>query len=1097
MRARGDKRREAREVASAVQAPVASPAQLVERVELQQLVASQVLALAEPYRSTVLLHYFEDLSCADIARRFELPEGTVRRRLKVARDELRDRIDARERNRGGVAVLAPLCGLATPASPAASLAVGVVAMKKVIAVVAIVLALVLAVAVWKTRGSSAPASAQQPSGQPGALVANDLNAVSAESANIPVWLAQPDVKPRRIAGKVTFRGQPVAGATVELASLASESGLVAAPRRTTTRSGDFDFGTQPVLSWSVRATAPGKSATSVDVDLRDPSARPAPDRLELELGACSSAMFGTIRDASGGPIASAQIARLPDVSPPFLLKPASVPGGPAVTSDDKGAYELCAETRSPGFVGVVVSADGYASITARTLVPGRLHIDFALVPEATIVGHVIRDDTSAPIARAYVFVPQGPPGPESTPVRGTFTDANGQFRLDGIAAGRRVVFARADGMMESAQGTPVVVGVGQTSVDVEIRLETGSTVRGKVMASNQPIAGAHVTAVDALRGNSATTAVSQDDGSFVLTGVPRAEIRFTAAPYDVVKPTLLRISQPMHDGVTLEVEPLGTIIGHVIRNHKPVSGASISFRGPNQRDLPMVATDASGRFEIHGLRPGPWTISGEDTHAGTFGDSEEPIQLARGETKEITIDLNCGASIAGRVVDQNGSAVAGVSVQFRHTKANDEGQAATAEDGSFRAAMMEGGGDYRAMVLRNPMSGPELPPANGTPFPLISVADCNAAVTGVVLGVRVDQLAIAGKVVDSTGAPVADARVFADVIDATGKPRWRGPAGGFQGPADTTDVDGHFSIPNLSTGAYALRARSPAGVETIVLGVNAGRSDVTLVLPAPGAIDVTVAGFSSSPEVAAVPNSPNTAPVLAKQQGFAYVLANLSPGSYVVTARTTSEAASAVVTVAAGLTVRTELTSAGSGVVAGHVRDFRSGKPVEGAMCRAMPRLAWKPDTAQDEGVRSDAQGAFLINGAPTGDIAISCDGPGAYTEGLRLVTLQASQRIDIEVPLVPRWIGPAGSIGARPDTSALVGRLVSVQPGGPAAVAGFVDGDVIVSVDGASVTELSPEGVWVFVVNRAPGTKIKITVTRAGKTISGEVTLAALSGSW
>jgi S1-C subfamily serine protease len=64
------------------------------------------------------------------------------------------------------------------------------------------------------------------------------------------------------------------------------------------------------------------------------------------------------------------------------------------------------------------------------------------------------------------------------------------------------------------------------------------------------------------------------------------------------------------------------------------------------------------------------------------------------------------------------------------------------------------------------------------------------------------------------------------------------------------------------------------------------------------------------------------------------------------------------------------------------------------------------------------------------------------------------------------------------------------VQPHGPAAVAGFLEGDVIVTVDAASVSELSPRGVWVLIVNRPPGTKVKLGVTRAGKTVTGEVTL-------
>src|SRR5438045_350030 len=85
MRSRASKRRFVRETAtepSAASSP--TPEELVSRVEAQRIVVDEVLRLGEPYRSTVLFHYFEDLSSAEIARRLGIPDGTVRRRLKAA-----------------------------------------------------------------------------------------------------------------------------------------------------------------------------------------------------------------------------------------------------------------------------------------------------------------------------------------------------------------------------------------------------------------------------------------------------------------------------------------------------------------------------------------------------------------------------------------------------------------------------------------------------------------------------------------------------------------------------------------------------------------------------------------------------------------------------------------------------------------------------------------------------------------------------------------------------------------------------------------------------------------------------------------------------
>ncbi|MBL0218938.1 MAG: sigma-70 family RNA polymerase sigma factor [Myxococcales bacterium] len=607
MRARARKRREAREARSAeLVEPATTPDDLVERVELQQLVAGEALALAEPYRSTILLHYFEELSCAEIARRLGIPEGTVRRRLKVALDELRARISAKERGgRGGLAALAPIAGLSSPSQAGAPWALGVIAMKKLLVLVIALILIILAGVLWSRRDHQTAAT-HAPTDEHGSAVATATTTTTpggttaaTERDDVPRWLVQPDVKRRRIAGRVTFRGVAVAGATVDLASIASEGGLTTAPHVTTNDHGEFDFGAQSAMQWSVRASAPGKASARHEVDLRDPRAIPAPDRLELELGACDAALVGTVRDASGGLIAKARISRLRDDG-------AGVPGGPATQSDENGAYELCVEPRWPGWVIVEASADGYAAVTLQMIVPGRTKVDFALVPEAVIVGRVIRDDTSAPVPQAYVFVPPGSEGIESTPLRGSFTDAAGRFRIDRMTAGRHLVFARAEGLVETTQGTPVVVGVGQTSVEIEIRLETGSTIRGKVVDDGKPIAGARVNALDGSR--STASAVSQDDGTFTLSGVPRDDLRFTAQPYEVVSPKTFRVSEAVHEGVTIEVDALGTIVGHVIRGKQPVPGANIQIHGPNDRELETVRADATGRFEVHGLQPGPWTL---------------------------------------------------------------------------------------------------------------------------------------------------------------------------------------------------------------------------------------------------------------------------------------------------------------------------------------------------------------------------------------------------------------------------------------------------------------------------------------------------------
>jgi len=143
---RSSTRRARREDAvSAIAAPATSAADTVARAETFRMLVELVLALDEPYRGTLLRHYFDGDSFAAIARRDGIPEATVRGRHKHALEQLRHQLDARARGERG-AWLASLAPLAAPPAHTAPLIVGVVIVNKL--VVAAVIAVVAAGAVW-------------------------------------------------------------------------------------------------------------------------------------------------------------------------------------------------------------------------------------------------------------------------------------------------------------------------------------------------------------------------------------------------------------------------------------------------------------------------------------------------------------------------------------------------------------------------------------------------------------------------------------------------------------------------------------------------------------------------------------------------------------------------------------------------------------------------------------------------------------------------------------------------------------------------------------------------------------------------------------
>ncbi|MCZ6787073.1 MAG: sigma-70 family RNA polymerase sigma factor [Planctomycetota bacterium] len=124
-RARGEGRRARREENAATsRTAVPSPEELSQKLESQRLLVDHVAQLEEPFRSTLLLRYYEELSAAEIARNQGVPAGTVRWRLKRALDTLRDRLDDAHNGdrRAWCLALLPLAqeGTGTPAAAAAA-----------------------------------------------------------------------------------------------------------------------------------------------------------------------------------------------------------------------------------------------------------------------------------------------------------------------------------------------------------------------------------------------------------------------------------------------------------------------------------------------------------------------------------------------------------------------------------------------------------------------------------------------------------------------------------------------------------------------------------------------------------------------------------------------------------------------------------------------------------------------------------------------------------------------------------------------------------------------------------------------------------------
>ncbi len=142
-RHRGETRRRAREEAAARPEQTPPTVDRVARREILQRVVTAVLGLEEPYQTTVLMRYYDDLPPRVIADRMRVPVETVKSRLKRGTARVRARLD--DGCPGGrtewLAALVPFAGL--QAGSTVTAAAGAYAIMSKLKILGLVLVLLL------------------------------------------------------------------------------------------------------------------------------------------------------------------------------------------------------------------------------------------------------------------------------------------------------------------------------------------------------------------------------------------------------------------------------------------------------------------------------------------------------------------------------------------------------------------------------------------------------------------------------------------------------------------------------------------------------------------------------------------------------------------------------------------------------------------------------------------------------------------------------------------------------------------------------------------------------------------------------------------
>ena len=649
MAGRTNRRRRERE-SSTVSEAVPSPETLAERAELQRKLATYLTELAEPYRSTILLRYFEDLDPSEIARRLGIPAGTVRWRLKYGLDELRARLDDAHRARRK-AWLVPMSGFlrlsrsvpptaTAPNALASSTLAKAVLMKATTKLIVVLAVCLMLLGALMLRRHSVHHAALPPSRhaerQPTPPSANRrLQFVQLPSAKIT--RAKPPATLGGFGGRVlsSATGQPIRGAALTflvrgaaVSTQANDDGryeiasnaIATYELESATAEGflpfEPEFGHSPVLV----STIAGVHIDDVTIFLTP-----------------ASRITVVIQDISAKPIVRAQVR---------AISPQGLPtAGPAITND-RGETQLAVgppqtiEARKQGYrrASHWIDRAGAARRVILTLERGA---DPSL---AAIAGRVV-DKSGMPVEGALVEAYRMVPSDEPDRAAG-LTNVDGKFALSDLTPETYRVRAMARG-----QGAVELRDVAAGRNDVELRLGSpNGGLHGIVRGSDgQPVPAFSVVAwpKEGLlgRGVPVRTSVVSPDGRYDLL-LPVGTYVVAAAARDYA-PSSESTTDVTKDGTQLDftLDRGSRLFGRVIERGTGAAiasahvGVTSSLVANSVTFVNDVMTGDDGSFAFQGVRPGRTSIQVQAPgHNGRIlGGLDVPQS---GDLGPITVDLS-------------------------------------------------------------------------------------------------------------------------------------------------------------------------------------------------------------------------------------------------------------------------------------------------------------------------------------------------------------------------------------------------------------------------------------------------------------------------
>jgi uncharacterized GH25 family protein len=595
--------------------------------------------------------------------------------------------------------------------------------RKLVGGIAVLIVAVLAWVVFHHRGDHAKTSATSST----ANRADQPIKVPHRSAASPEWSRDVDPEgPLRLEGQVLDEGGAgIGGATVWLSS---------EPPRSTRTDSDGSFAFDKVVGREYTLTAVAGERVGGPVMYRL-TATSDPVVIRTSAGAKVAV---DVKDDAGAPVANATVKL----------------SGLDVTKSTAADGTALLSPVHPGWVGVEVTADGYAPTSAFGQVgsagaTGTIHVK--LHKGVSVSGRVV-DETGKGIAKAHITVADSPWWP--TMAGEATSDDKGDFTIAAIAAGTHTLHAE-DGEHAPAPSIPVTVA-DRAVTGVTITMKEGGVIRGIVVDTKGAGVGYATIRVAPNGSNNMFSpgreAVADNKGTFEVRGIARAKMQVRASSDDASSKLLdLDLSsQAVAKDVRLVLDQTGTIAGVVVDGDgKPVPEIQVTAMadvfagdGTSLAGMSTATTDGAGAFTVRGLPDGSYRLHAMRGSSSMRGWEAQGVAAKPGD-KNVKLVLPAPAVLVGKIALAGGQPPALANVQLGYHPSTPAGP-----DGAFRVEDLEPG-KYDVRIL-----GPEFAQLTKRDVELTAGKTTDLGTITVARGRK-----LTGRVIDPSGAPVAGARV--------------------------------------------------------------------------------------------------------------------------------------------------------------------------------------------------------------------------------------------------------------------------------------------------------------------------------------------------